>query len=339
MEAYENRSLAMMNLMEASPQALDRAIYLLEKATDLDPNYAAACATLGTVYDIKGSFLSIPELAEKAAEVERRAIRLNPKLADAHRWLRSALMALSRFDEAIDAIQESIKLEPDDASTHSALGRAYWIGKGTIDEGIRELERAITINPDLGYAYLQLGLLYALRGDYGKAEAACRSAIDLEERYASGKEGLQIVGAYTRLGYVYYRHGRYDEAIGVYERQLASMASSEHALRERSLIELNQKLGAAYLRKRATDKAEYHFKLAVRAFENRLAREADNPFTKYYISCLYALNGDVDRAVRYLEESLGPLRALNLTRAQADPDFGGICDYPKFLHLVARPAG
>ena len=69
-------------------------------------------------------------------------------------WLGSALMTLSRFDEAIDAIQESIKLEPDAASTHSALGRAYWVGKGMIDEGIRELERAITINPDLGYAYL-----------------------------------------------------------------------------------------------------------------------------------------------------------------------------------------
>ena len=58
---------------------------------------------------------------------------------------------------------------------------------------------------------------------------------------------------------------------------------------ERSLIELNQKLGAAYLRKGASDKAEHHFKLAVRAFENRLARRADDPFTKYNISCLYAL--------------------------------------------------
>ena len=47
----------------------------------------------------------------------------------------------------------------------------------------------------------------------------------------------------------------------------------------------------------------------------------------------------MDRTVRYLEESLGSLRALNLTRAQADPDFSGIRDHPKFLHLVARPAG
>ena len=41
-EAYENRSRAMMNIMEDSPQALDHAILLLEKATRLDPSYAAA---------------------------------------------------------------------------------------------------------------------------------------------------------------------------------------------------------------------------------------------------------------------------------------------------------
>ena len=172
-EAYENRSRAMMNLLESTPQALDRAIYLLEKATAADANYAAAWAALGTAYDLKGSFLSISELSQKAIEVERWAIRLNPKLADAHRSLGSAFMALGQFDEAIDATEEALRLEPDDASTHSALGRAYWVGKGVIDEGIRELEQATAINPDLGYAHLQLGHLYALRGHYVKAEAAC----------------------------------------------------------------------------------------------------------------------------------------------------------------------
>ena len=43
-EAYENRSRAMMNIMEGSPQALDHAILLLEKATRQDPKYAAAWA-------------------------------------------------------------------------------------------------------------------------------------------------------------------------------------------------------------------------------------------------------------------------------------------------------
>ena len=59
-EAYEARSRAMMNLMEGTPQALDRAIHLLEQATAQDPNYAAAWAALGAAYDFKGQFQSLP---------------------------------------------------------------------------------------------------------------------------------------------------------------------------------------------------------------------------------------------------------------------------------------
>ena len=155
-EAYENRSRAMMNIMEGSPQALDHAILLLEKATRQDPNYAAAWASLALAYDFKGSFMSLPELSEKAVEVGRRATELNPKLADAHRWLGSVLL----FEEAIAAISVAAQLEPDDASAHQSLARAYWVGQGDIDAGIEEMERALAINPDLGYAHLQLGLLY-----------------------------------------------------------------------------------------------------------------------------------------------------------------------------------
>ena len=65
-EAYEARSTAMMNLMEGTPQALERAIHLLEKATVLDPNYAEAWAALGAAYDFKGNFLGVPEISAKA---------------------------------------------------------------------------------------------------------------------------------------------------------------------------------------------------------------------------------------------------------------------------------
>ena len=135
-EAYEDRSRAMINLMEGSPQSLDRAIHMLERATERDPKYAAAWAALGAAYDLKGSFLSLPDLSHRAIDMERRAIALNPKLADAHRWLGLSLMSVARYDDAIAAIREAARLEPDDAAVYSSLGRAYWVGKGQLDEGI-----------------------------------------------------------------------------------------------------------------------------------------------------------------------------------------------------------
>ena len=338
-EAYEARSRAMMNLLEGTPQALDRAIHLLEQATARDPNYAAAWSALGAAYDFKGQALSLPHLSHKAVEMERRAIEINPKLADAHRWLGLSLMSIAQYDDAIAAIQEAARLEPADANVYSSLGRAYWVGRGDLDAGIAHLERAAEINPDLGYAHLQLGMLYAIRGDYADAEASCRRAIDLQERFVSGREGLQIVGAYTRLGYVQYLRGAYADALRVFQKQVDALSASDHALKERSLIELNYKIGATYLRMDQPEDAERHFAQAMKSFEGRLARGADDPFTKYYIAGLCGLRGDLDHAVRYFEETLAQLPALNRARAALDPDFEALRADPRMSVLLqADPA-
>ena len=335
-EAYEARSRAMMNIMEGTPQAFDRAIHLLEQATEYDPNYADAWSALGAAYDLKGQSLSLPHLSHKAVEMERRAIEINPKLADAHRWLGMSLMSIAKYDEAIAAIKEAARLEPDDANVFSALGRAYWVGKGDLDAGISQLERAAEINPDLGYAHLQLGLLYAIRGNYTEAEASCRRAIDLQERFVSGREGLQIVGAHTRLGYVQYLRGEYDQALQLLQQQVKALSASDHALKERSLIELNYKIGATYLRMGRPDDAEREFAKAMKSFEARLARGADDPFTKYYIAGLCALRGDIDHSVRYFGETLDQLPALNRTRARLDPDFEAVRADPRMAALLAN---
>ncbi|HKY04120.1 MAG TPA: protein kinase, partial [Blastocatellia bacterium] len=198
-EAYENYSLGMMNLRLGSRDSLDRAIYLLEKASEIDPGYARAWAALGAAYDLKGSFLSIPELSHKAIEFEKKAIELNPRLSQAHQLLGGAYNSIGRYDEAIAAIKQALRLDPDNSSAHMSLARAYWIGKGMIEEGIKELERAVSINPEAGYAYLQLGTLYVLTGKYERAESVCRKAVVLQEQFISGKQGLQVVGAYARL--------------------------------------------------------------------------------------------------------------------------------------------
>ncbi len=335
-EAYEHFSRGMMNLRMGSRDSLDRAIYMLEKAAEVDPNYARAWAALGAAYDLKGSFLSIPELSYKAIDFAKRAIKLNPRLSQAHQILGGALNSIGHIDEAIESIKEAVRLDPSNADAHSSLARAYWLGKGLIEEGITELEHAVEINPLAGYAYLQLGLLYLLRGNYERAEEACQKAVNLQSQYISGKEGLQVVGAYARLGYVYYYQGRYDEAITEYQRELEFLSSSDHALRERSLVELNQKLGAAYFRKGMEEEAERHFKLALKKYEERLARGADDPYTKYYVACLHSLRGDADKAIKYLEETFVHLRALNTIRARIEPDFDRVRDDPRFLRLVGQ---
>ena len=335
-EAYEHFSRGMINLRTGSRDSLDRAIHFFEKATEVDPGYASAWMGLGAVYDLKGSFLGIPELSHKAIELEKKAIQLNPRLSHAHQFLGGAYNSIGRYDEAVEAIKEAMRLEPDNAGAHAALARVYWIGKGMVDESITELERAIAINPQGGYAYLQLVFLHTLRGNYARAETVARQAIELQERFISGKEGLQIVGAHTRLGYVYYCQGRYEEALREYNYEMAFLLASDHALRDRAMIELDQKMGAAYFRRDMREESERHFKSAVKRFEALVGKGSDDPFTKYYIAELYALKGDADQAIKYLEESCAQLREINSQRAKVDPDFESLKDDPRFQKLIEQ---
>jgi serine/threonine protein kinase/Tfp pilus assembly protein PilF len=333
-EAYEQFSRGMMNLRTASRDALDRGIYFFEKAIEIDPNYANAWAGLGAIYDLKGSFLGLPELSLKAIECEEKAIALNPRLSLAHQFLGSAYLGAGRYDEAIESIKRAMAIEPNNASAHAALGRAYWVGKGLLAEGIEELEKSIAINPQAGYAYLQLVYLHTLRGSYERAETVARDAVELQERYISGREGLQIVGAHTRLGYVYYCQARYDEALREYNYELQFLRSSDHALRSRALIELDQKMGAVYFRKAMTEEAERHFTSGIKRYEELLARGSADPFTNYYMANLYALKGDADQTLKYLKRAITELHDVNVARARIDPDFNALRDDPRFQKLI-----
>jgi serine/threonine protein kinase/tetratricopeptide (TPR) repeat protein len=320
LEAYELYSRGMLTLRMATRDAPDRAISLFDRALAIDAAYAEAWAGLGTAYQVKGTFLGLPELLDKAVECANRALQLDPRLAEAYVALGSSLLSLARIDEAATALSQAIQLDPKHARAHAMLARVYWIGRGDLEAGIAELERAVAINPQFGYAHLQLANLYTELDRFEQAEASARRAVDLQEQYISGEEGFLVVGAHTRLGYVFYRQQRYPEAVKEYQTELLYLSAGDHVLKDRSLIELHQKLGAAYLRLNQAADAARHLNLAVKLFEERAARGPVEAATLYYVGVVFALKDDVERAIKYLQQALQVRAATNRKRAAHDPD-------------------
>ena len=333
-EAYELFSRGMMTLRLATRDAPDRAISTFERALAIDPDYAEAWAGLATAYQVKGVFLGLTELLDKAISCAERALALDPTLAEAHVALGSALFALGRNDQATTALTSAIAHDPKHARAHAMLARVYWIGRGDIASGIKELERAIAINPQFGYAHLQLANLYTEQGEYTRAEAAARRAVDLQEQYISGEEGFLVVGAHTRLGYVFYRLGRLADALKEYQTELLYLSASDHVLKERSLIELHQKLGAVYTRLDNPKDARRHLDLAIRLFTERAARGESDPATAYYIGIAYALLDDVEHAVRYMQQAIEARGGQNRRRAAQDPDLSTLRPALEALGLI-----
>jgi TolB-like protein/Tfp pilus assembly protein PilF/predicted Ser/Thr protein kinase len=320
-EAFEAFSRGMLNLRLASREAVERAIVLFGRALELEPDYFEALVALGTALDLKGAFLSMPDLVQRSYELLARAVALRPGDAQAHIRLGATLEDLNRLDDAMAAMKEGLRLDPDNAEGHSNLARAYWMGKAQIDEAIDHYRRALDLNREAGYTHLQLALLYSIRGDYDEAERYAREAIVLQDQAMSGTQGLLIVGARTRLGYVFYRQGRYQDAIAEYRRELEFVSVSDHALRERSTIELCLKLAAAYSRLDDRASADAFFTRAERTFNHRLASGADDPFTRYYVAAGFALRAEADAAWKHLQSPLAELPAFTQWRLPRDPDF------------------
>ncbi|MBA2260775.1 MAG: tetratricopeptide repeat protein, partial [Acidobacteria bacterium] len=133
---------------------------------------------------------------------------------------------------------------------------------------------------------------------------------------------------------VHYLRGNYEEALRAYEREMAFVSSGDHALRERTQIELNAKVGTVYHRQGRADDAARHFERALKAFDARVARGADDPFTRYYIACVLALRGEHDRAVDSLQRAARSYPELTAARAVRDPDLASLRGLPAFEELL-----
>jgi tetratricopeptide (TPR) repeat protein len=333
MEAYQAYSRGMLNLRLAGRESMERAIALFEQALSLDSQYVEAMVQLAGALELKALFLSAPHLLEESLALVNRALSLRPDDGDALVQQGDTLLALGRVDEAIRALQHGVELQPDRASAYGSLARAYWVGRGDVDAAIGAFEKMLRFNPEAGYTHLQLAMLYTLRGEYDKAERVARQAIRLQDQVMSGATGLIIIGAHSRLGYVLYRTGRYDEAIQEYRRELELLAVGDHLLRDRTNVELHQKLGATYRRKGDLATAELHEAEAIERFNARLSSGADEPYTRYYLATLHALRGEAEAARAHLELPLKELNAFTRWRVPRDPDFAAVKDHPLFKDL------
>ncbi|MGE3274133.1 MAG: protein kinase [Vicinamibacterales bacterium] len=326
LEAYEAFSRGMLNLRLAGRESFERAIALFEHAIALAPDYPDAIAGLGAAYQLKATFMALPDLNRKAIELLKRAVALNPSLVDARIRLGMGLLAEGTTAEAIALLEAVVAEQPGNAQARQTLGRAYWVSEGRVDEAIRELEQAVRLNAESGYAYLQLAFLDAMSGRLDEAERAARAAIVLQEQAMSGTQGVLVVGAHSRLGYVHYLRGWHDEAIAEYRREMDFLSASDHVLRERTLIELNAKMGAAYLAKGDGAMADEHFARALSSFNARLAAGADDGATRYYVASIFALRGDAAHARTHLQRPLAEQPRMTRWRVARDHDFDAVRD-------------
>jgi tetratricopeptide (TPR) repeat protein len=106
----------------------------------------------------------------EAIEAYKQAIKIKPNLAESYTNLGAAYANLGHLSEAIDAFKMAAQIDPDLAEAHYNLGYAY-AKLGRYTEAIDIYKQAIRIKPDYALAHYNLGVAYLAIDDKDSAMA------------------------------------------------------------------------------------------------------------------------------------------------------------------------
>jgi tetratricopeptide (TPR) repeat protein len=235
LEAYRYYSLG---LEKAQAFHNQEAITLLEKAVELDPQFAMAYARTGYTYSVawgfaeKGkpylekAFKLSERLTEKdklfirawyaianldypgAINVLREIIAAYPLETEAYDMLSRLLMGEEHADEALEVSLQGLVIDPE---SRDLLNRAsdFYSHLGRHDEAIATCQRFVALAPDEPNAYDSLGLRYQWAGRYQEAIAQYKHALAIKPEFE-----LAVI----HLGNTYFQQGRYREALEQFQR-------------------------------------------------------------------------------------------------------------------------
>jgi TolB-like protein/Flp pilus assembly protein TadD len=206
-EAYLKGRFA---LHKNSRAGLEEALLRFQAAVDADATFAPAYAGLAGTYSALGLvFYGEPpgETRPKTVVAARKALELDPELAEARVLLANALQRDWHWAEAEAEYRRAIELSPSDAGAHAGL--ADWLlCQGRTEEALASARRAQELDP-LAFDGVQVGWILFQARRYDEAIRELRTAVTIEPKdpMALWDLGFALIGA-----------EQFDEAIRTLEK-------------------------------------------------------------------------------------------------------------------------
>jgi TolB-like protein/Tfp pilus assembly protein PilF len=159
----------------------DKAIELYQRALAIDPSFALAWAGLSHIYQLQAGygFAPIDEGYERAREAAQNALRLAPDLAEAHIALGAVLEGHEwNFTAAEASFRRALELAPGDANALRAAGQLARI-RGRVDEALELIRKAIALDPLSARTHRQAAMVAVMDERFEEAAASFQLALDL----------------------------------------------------------------------------------------------------------------------------------------------------------------
>jgi arylsulfatase A-like enzyme/Tfp pilus assembly protein PilF len=213
-----------------------------------------------------------------------------------------------RFAEARQDYLHSLALDPKQARVYGVLGTLSLI-EGKVDEAEREYRQGLAIWPDFVEAMSNLGMIEALRSNPAGATAWYQKAIAADPGYPR---------VYRRIADVFYDQQDWQRALHYYRKTLAGRHDDFEALIQAGNCA------------RRLDKPG----VAQRYFRNAGRLRPDAWIPPFNSACLAARNGNAERALRFLSDSVQ--RGLPGALLDSDPDLASLHGSARFTELASE---
>lgn len=262
----------------------NKAIAYYKESLEKESNIITA-SRISSCYDDLGDY-------DKALEYCNQAIALDSVKANYLYEKANILDNAGRTQEAIKTMSDYIANTPDEPAGYYQRG---WFKdhSGDIEGALEDYTMAITLQPNVAYAYLNRGVLYRLKGENTKAESDFKQVVRLDSIPEDAECSF----------YAYYYLGQKDKAIEVLNTILdkdkkgncydAACLYSVMGEKEKALSYLRQSLENGYRRfahiKRDRDlnniRNTEEFKVLLKEYEEKhlqeIAADADGDDSAY----------------------------------------------------------
>jgi TolB-like protein/Flp pilus assembly protein TadD len=161
------------------------ALQMFAGAIGIDPEYARAHAGVADCHSLLFTYWDPdPAHLEKAEEASRKALELDPDLAEAHVARGLAVALKKQYAEAEREYETAMRLDPNLFEARYFYGRVCQ-AQGKLDEAARLFEQACHLRPDDYQPATHLGSLYAGLGRKADTQAACHRAVEVVVKHVA----------------------------------------------------------------------------------------------------------------------------------------------------------
>jgi TolB-like protein/Tfp pilus assembly protein PilF len=305
------RARALWNLR--TEEKIREAIGLFERAVERDPEFAAAHAGLADAlivlpaYAYSGDAPVERESYERAESAARRALELDPGLAEARAALGMAATYFHRWEAADEEFRRAVEGAPGYATAHQWYA-IYLSAVGRMEEAVRRAERARALNPYAVAVTFDLGLVLFMARRYEEALEMMNRARELSPEYESALD-LKVV-ILEELG----RYGEAIETLDLFLREAFGDGFAEDVI-PGVRAAYRESGGGGYYRARA---------------------RATGENAPHFLHARYVIrSGDVDRAMDLLE-SAADAHQFQMIHVGVAPDLDGLRSHPRYRELLER---